>query len=91
VAHADESADEPLDKLSPILSPDPHATARITPLTGHNAYRLATKLRSGLLEIEAALEKFSRAWHIAKGYAQEVRLLLDVNQSLFPNALPSRP
>ena len=48
---------------------------------------LAIKLRSCILQIESALEKFSRAWEIAKGYAQEVKLLLEVNQSLFTGSV----
>ncbi|SPO20756.1 uncharacterized protein UTRI_00233 [Ustilago trichophora] len=75
--------DESLHQLSPILQPDPHRTAHIPQLAGRQAYMLAIKLRSCILQIESALEKFSRAWEIAKGYAQEVKLLLEVNQSLF--------
>ncbi len=74
-------------ELSPILQPDPHRTAQIPQLAGRQAYVLAIKLRSCILQIEAALEKFSRAWEIAKGYAQEVRLLLEVNQSLFTGSV----
>ncbi|GAC73430.1 hypothetical protein PANT_9d00100 [Moesziomyces antarcticus T-34] len=72
-----------LPELSPILQPDPHRTTQIPAIAGRQAYMLAIKLRSCILHIEAALEKFSRAWEIAKGYAQEVKLLLEVNQSLF--------
>lgn len=79
--------DETLCQLSPILQPDPHRTASIPPLAGRQAYMLAIKLRSCILQIESALEKFSRAWETAKGYAQEVKLLLEVNQSLFTGAV----
>ncbi|GAC96730.1 potential fungal zinc cluster transcription factor [Pseudozyma hubeiensis SY62] len=75
--------EESLFQLSPILQPDPHRTAKVPQLAGRQAYMLAIKLRSCILQIEAALDKFSRAWEIAKGYAQEVKLLLEVNQSLF--------
>lgn len=79
----EEVNEEALYQLSPILQPDPHRTAQIPQLAGRQAYMLAIRLRSCILQIEAALEKFSRAWEIAKGYAQEVKLLLEVNQSLF--------
>uniref|UniRef100_V5EW86 Transcription factor domain-containing protein n=1 Tax=Kalmanozyma brasiliensis (strain GHG001) TaxID=1365824 RepID=V5EW86_KALBG len=79
--------DNELYQLSPILQPDPHRTAQIPQLAGRQAYVLAIKLRSCILQIESALEKFSRAWEIAKGYAQEVRLLLEVNQSLFTGSV----
>lgn len=79
--------DEALYQLSPILTPDPHRTGPIPPLAGRQAYMLAIKLRSCILQIESALEKFSRAWEIAKGYAQEVKLLLEVNQSLFTGSV----
>ncbi|CCF53918.1 uncharacterized protein UHO2_01037 [Ustilago hordei] len=79
----EEVGEEALYQLSPILQPNPHRTAQIPQLSGRQAYMLAIKLRSCILQIEAALEKFSRAWEIAKGYAQEVKLLLEVNQSLF--------
>ncbi|SNX81505.1 uncharacterized protein MEPE_00210 [Melanopsichium pennsylvanicum] len=75
--------DETLDQLSPILEPNPHRMGQIPQLAGRQAYMLAIRLRSCILQIESALEKFSRAWEIAKGYAQEVKLLLEVNQSLF--------
>ncbi len=82
-----EVSEETLYHLSPILQPDPHRTAQIPQLAGRQAYMLAIKLRSCILQIEAALEKFSRAWEIAKGYAQEVNLLLEVNQSLFTGSV----
>lgn len=83
----DENDEETLYQLSPILRPDPHRTAQIPQLAGRQAYMLAIKLRSCILQIEAALKKFSRAWEIAKGYAQEVKLLLEVNQSLFTGSV----
>lgn len=83
----DEDDEKTLYQLSPILQPDPHRTAQIPQLAGRQAYVLAIRLRSCILQIESALEKFSRAWEIAKGYAQEVKLLLEVNQSLFTGSL----
>lgn len=82
-----DESDMSVNHLSPILEPNPHRTASIPPLAGRQAYMLAIKLRSCILQIEAALEKFSRAWEIAKGYAQEVKLLLEVNQSLFSGSV----
>lgn len=83
----DEEDERTLYQLSPILQPDPHRTAQIPQLAGRQAYVLAIRLRSCILQIESALEKFSRAWDIAKGYAQEVKLLLEVNQSLFSGSI----
>ncbi|CBQ67591.1 conserved hypothetical protein [Sporisorium reilianum SRZ2] len=83
----DDDDEKTLYQLSPILRPDPHRTAQIPQLAGRQAYVLAIRLRSCILQIEAALEKFSRAWEIAKGYAQEVKLLLEVNQSLFTGSV----
>ena len=82
-----EQDSESLNHLSPILQPDPHRTVQVPPLAGRQAYVLAIRLRSCILQIESALEKFSRAWDIAKGYAQEVKLLLEVNQSLFTGSV----
>ncbi|PWZ02842.1 hypothetical protein BCV70DRAFT_224488 [Testicularia cyperi] len=84
----DEEVDEDeLDQeLPPVLRPDPFRSTPIPQPKGRQARRLALKLRDCVVEIECALEKFARAWDVAKGYSQEVTLLLEVNQSLFTEA-----
>ncbi|PWN47137.1 hypothetical protein IE53DRAFT_266967 [Violaceomyces palustris] len=43
----------------------------------------AERLLAAIQEVEQTLAKFSRAWYAAKVYGDEVRLLLEVNASMF--------
>ncbi|EPQ32337.1 uncharacterized protein PFL1_00533 [Pseudozyma flocculosa PF-1] len=67
-----------------LLNADPDRVRQLPQLRGTEALQLAVRLRHAITEIEHALQKFSRAWEVAKNYVQEVRILLEVNNGLFP-------
>ncbi|KAN0066162.1 hypothetical protein ACQY0O_000256 [Thecaphora frezii] len=67
-----------------LLNADPDRPRQIPKVQGKEALQLAIRLRHSITKIEHALEKFARAWDIAKSYVQEVSVLLEVNNSLFP-------
>ena len=80
-----EDAEEEYD-LPAFFSTNPDRKMDARKITGRQAHLLAVRLRECIAEIKFTLDKFSRAWETAKGYSQEVSLLLEVNDSLFRSA-----